>query len=65
MLAEHKVKGMFTAPTALRAIKKEDPDGLLRAKVSSARVVLGVGLGCSTRVVLGGGPGRAAPGEGQ
>lgn len=26
--AEHRVKAMFTAPTAIRAIKKEDPDGL-------------------------------------
>jgi propionyl-CoA synthetase len=27
--AEHKVKALFTAPTAIRAIKKEDPDGAL------------------------------------
>src|SRR6266487_3027761 len=27
--AEHKVKALFTAPTAFRAIKKEDPDGKL------------------------------------
>lgn len=27
--AEHRVQGMFTAPTAIRAIKKEDPDGKL------------------------------------
>jgi len=27
--AEHKVQVMFTAPTAIRAIKKEDPDGML------------------------------------
>ena len=26
--AEHGVKALFTAPTAIRAIKKEDPDGL-------------------------------------
>ncbi|OBI76202.1 propionyl-CoA synthetase [Mycobacterium sp. E740] len=26
--AEHRVKAMFTAPTAIRAIKKEDPDGV-------------------------------------
>ena len=26
VLAEHKVKALFTAPTAIRAIKKEDPD---------------------------------------
>jgi propionyl-CoA synthetase len=27
--AEHRVQGLFTAPTAIRAIKKEDPDGRL------------------------------------
>ena len=27
MISEHKVKSLFTAPTAIRAIKKEDPDG--------------------------------------
>ncbi len=27
MIEEYKVKVMFTAPTAIRAIKKEDPDG--------------------------------------
>jgi propionyl-CoA synthetase len=29
VIAEHKVKALFTAPTAFRAIKKEDPDGEL------------------------------------
>jgi len=29
VIAEHKVKVMFTAPTAIRAIKKEDPDAKL------------------------------------
>lgn len=29
VIAEHRVKVMFTAPTAIRAIKKEDPEGLL------------------------------------
>ncbi len=29
VISEHKVKVMFTAPTAFRAIKKEDPDGAL------------------------------------
>ena len=27
VIAEHGVKALFTAPTAFRAIKKEDPDG--------------------------------------
>jgi propionyl-CoA synthetase len=31
VIAEHGVKAIFTAPTAFRAIKKEDPDGRLRA----------------------------------
>ncbi len=29
VVAEHRVKAMFTAPTALRAIRKVDPDGTL------------------------------------
>ncbi|MFT3871324.1 MAG: propionyl-CoA synthetase [Nocardioides sp.] len=29
VIAEHGVKALFTAPTAIRAIKKEDPDGRL------------------------------------
>jgi propionyl-CoA synthetase len=29
VIAEHKVKTFFTAPTALRAIKREDPEGAL------------------------------------
>jgi propionyl-CoA synthetase len=32
VIAEHKVKVMFTAPTAFRAIKKEDPSGEYLAK---------------------------------
>jgi propionyl-CoA synthetase len=32
VIAEHKVSTMFTAPTAFRAIKREDPDGKLIAK---------------------------------
>jgi propionyl-CoA synthetase len=31
LIAEHKVKVLFTAPTALRAIKRDDPDGELAA----------------------------------
>ena len=29
VIAQHGVKALFTAPTAFRAIKREDPDGLL------------------------------------
>ena len=32
VIAEHNVKVMFTAPTAIRAIKKEDPEGALLNK---------------------------------
>ena len=32
VMAEHRVQGFFTAPTAIRAIKKEDPDGKLKAE---------------------------------
>ena len=31
VIADHGVKGLFTAPTAIRAIKKEDPEGRLLA----------------------------------
>jgi propionyl-CoA synthetase len=30
--AEHRVKALFTAPTAIRAIRKEDPDGAYMSK---------------------------------
>ena len=29
MISEHKAMALFTAPTAFRAIKREDPDGTL------------------------------------
>ncbi len=31
VIADHKVEALFTAPTAIRAVKKEDPDGRLLA----------------------------------
>ncbi len=41
VVAEHGVEGLFTAPTAIRAIKKEDPRGELLAQhdVSSLRTL--------------------------
>ena len=33
VIAEHKVKVLFTAPTAFRAIKREDPEGELIGEV--------------------------------
>ncbi len=32
VISAHKVKALFTAPTAFRAIKKEDPDGVFMRK---------------------------------
>jgi propionyl-CoA synthetase len=32
VVAEHRVEGLFTAPTAIRAIKKEDPEAALLAE---------------------------------
>jgi propionyl-CoA synthetase len=37
LIAEHGVKAMFTAPTAFRAIKKEDPEGKLLAGYDLSR----------------------------
>jgi propionyl-CoA synthetase len=41
VVAEHRVEGLFTAPTAIRAVKKEDPDGRLIADhdISSLRTL--------------------------
>jgi propionyl-CoA synthetase len=41
VVADHRVEGLFTAPTAIRAIKKEDPsaDLLRRHDVSSLRTL--------------------------
>src|SRR5690606_10069723 len=36
--AEHKVAALFTAPTALRAIKKEDPQGELIARYDLSKL---------------------------
>ena len=33
VISEHRVKSLFTAPTAIRAIKKEDPEAALLAEV--------------------------------
>ena len=36
VIADHQVKTFFTAPTAFRAIKKEDPEALLKAKYDTS-----------------------------
>ena len=45
VISEHRVKVMFTAPTAIRAIKKEDPDG---------KLMQGYNLSCLTYQFLAG-----------
>jgi len=37
VIAQHKAVALFTAPTAFRAIKKEDPDGALMKKYDLSR----------------------------
>ncbi|MBO2007432.1 AMP-binding protein [Hymenobacter negativus] len=48
LIAQYNVNVMFTAPTAIRAIKKEDPDGLLAKKydLSSLRYLFLAGERC-------------------
>ena len=48
IVEQHKVQVLFTAPTAIRAIKKEDPDGLLASKydLSSLRHLFLAGERC-------------------
>jgi acyl-coenzyme A synthetase/AMP-(fatty) acid ligase len=38
VMAEYGVKTMFTAPTAIRAIKKEDPEGLLKQQYDLSKL---------------------------
>jgi len=48
VIQQHGVKAFFTAPTAFRAIKKEDPEGLLRQQydLSSLKYVFVAGERC-------------------
>ncbi|MDP5027206.1 MAG: acetate--CoA ligase [Flavobacterium sp.] len=48
VIAEHKVSVMFTAPTAIRAIKKEDPNGdfIKKYDLSSLRIQFLAGERC-------------------
>jgi propionyl-CoA synthetase len=39
VISEHKVKAMFTAPTAFRAIKKEDPTAELLKKYGELQML--------------------------
>lgn len=50
MVQEHKIKNIFTAPTAIRAIRKEDPEGKLFQKydTSSLKRLFLAGERCDT-----------------
>jgi propionyl-CoA synthetase len=54
VIAEHRVKAFFTAPTAFRAIKKEDPRGELLAHydLSGLRALYLAGERCDPDTVL-------------
>lgn len=53
IIAEHKVAIMFTAPTAIRAIKKEDPDGefIKNYDLSSLRMQFLAGERCDSATI--------------
>jgi propionyl-CoA synthetase len=54
VIAEHRVNALFTAPTAFRAIKKEDPTGALIARydLASLRTLFLAGERCDSDTVL-------------
>ena len=54
VIAEHKVAVLFTAPTAFRAIRKEDPEGTYIAKhdLSSLRTLFLAGERCDPDTLL-------------
>ena len=54
VIAQHKVKVLFTAPTALRAIKQRDPDGALLAAhdLSSLQALYLAGERCDPPTAL-------------
>ncbi len=54
VIAQHKVSVLFTAPTAFRAIKKEDPEGnfIRRYDLSSLRTLFLAGERCDPDTLL-------------
>ena len=54
VIQEHGVRGMFTAPTAIRAIEREDPEGewAARYELSSLRQLFVAGEHCDYRTRL-------------
>jgi propionyl-CoA synthetase len=54
VIAEHKVRALFTAPTAFRAIRKEDPQGehIRRYDISCLRTLFLAGERCDPDTLL-------------
>ena len=54
VVTEHKARALFTAPTAFRAIKKEDPEGehIRRYDISSLRTLFLAGERCDPDTLL-------------
>jgi propionyl-CoA synthetase len=54
VVSEHKARALFTAPTAFRAIKKEDPEGehIRRYDISSLRTLFLAGERCDPDTLL-------------
>ncbi len=54
VISEHKVKALFTAPTAFRAIRREDPDGahIRRYDLSHFRALFLAGERCDPATLL-------------
>ncbi len=54
VVSEHKARALFTAPTAFRAIKKEDPEGehIRRYDLSSLRTLFLAGERCDPDTLL-------------
>ena len=61
VIAQHDVNALFVAPTALRAIKRDDPEGLLANPhdLSSLRTLFVAGERCDADTLLGSVPSRA------
>ena len=54
VISEHRVKALFTAPTAFRAIRKEDPEGTLirQYDISSLETLFLAGERCDPETLL-------------
>ena len=64
VIAEHKAVALFTAPTAFRAIRKEDPDGKFIRQIRSVEIPHAVSGRRARRSADGGMGGSAVEGAG-